>query len=358
MSETIFQMRNCKKSPDFICTQCDRKFNRKEHLSHHLRTHTGEKPLACRVCDARFAHPGTLRNHLQLHTKKAYVCDQCDKYFARSDVLALHLRTHTGEKPYVCKDCGTRFSQKGNLKNHVRIHTGETPYQCTWCQMRFSDRSTLKNHERRHTGERPFVCGQCDATFIQSAHLRTHTFFHHTIQGNGRMKKQEARIRKVLTDNAFHFTEQHRVDFRCGNQDSDGHWCLIDFLVELDDGKGRKGYIFLEVDEGQHNNRSVNCENRRMTDVHHSLALGGNVLPTAFLRYNPGPFKVNGTTKRTSKKNREKKLVHTLKNWSFDQDFEIKYMFYDTHNGTLALFDDPDFDETLKCAVTDVIIEA
>ncbi|KAL0808903.1 hypothetical protein ABMA28_012570 [Loxostege sticticalis] len=52
-----------------ICTHCGRGFSTRRILTHHIRTHTGERPFVCAVCDAAFAQKGALRTHLKRHVK-------------------------------------------------------------------------------------------------------------------------------------------------------------------------------------------------------------------------------------------------------------------------------------------------
>ena len=57
-------------------------------------------------------------------------CDTCSSRFLRRDELTRHVRTHTGEKPYECDICGVKFAGRRDLNKHTYIHTGEAPYVC------------------------------------------------------------------------------------------------------------------------------------------------------------------------------------------------------------------------------------
>lgn len=189
------------------CQECGRRFLRKDYLTAHKKTHTGERPHVCQTCGRRFAQMSSLNVHKQFHSgqkpyvcqvcsrsfclkrylmrhfrvhtgEKPYVCQTCGKAFIEKDSLRQHKQVHTGERPHVCQICGKTFRQKAYLKIHLRTHTGERPFVCPICSKSFAHRSNLNQHERTHTGERPYVCQTCDKSFSQKSNLNQHEKLH------------------------------------------------------------------------------------------------------------------------------------------------------------------------------------
>lgn len=136
----------------FNCTKCERKFNSRNALKYHLRTHTGLRP---------------------------HQCDTCDKSFYALNALKAHKRTHTGDKPYKCEYCQRDFRQWGDLKYHVvSKHTDDKNHQCEYCGKAFSRKYSLVLHRRIHTSERNFKCEFCSKAFRASTYLQDHRKIH------------------------------------------------------------------------------------------------------------------------------------------------------------------------------------
>ncbi|XP_016138188.1 zinc finger protein 271 isoform X2 [Sinocyclocheilus grahami] len=163
----------CARAKPFQCSQCGKGFSRIQHLSEHVRIHTGERPFECLVCGKTFTRERDLKTHQIAHTDaKAFHCTICVKNFALLSSLRRHLRAfHQGQdvstegKCLICVECGKNFACQ--LEEHELTHTGEISHRCPDCvnsvarlsglaspEQTFSESEDM-NHLDAHDSERP-----------------------------------------------------------------------------------------------------------------------------------------------------------------------------------------------------------
>ena len=171
--------------PGFECTDCGRKFARKDYLTEHRRIHSHERPYLCVKCGRSFASSSNLRTHLNTHTdERRYQCEQCGKLFRRRCGKAEHIRhVHEKVKAHRCTCCPRAYTTLKGLKVHMMSHTNERPYECPNCPKRFKTATVLDLHLVTHTGERRFACSFCGQRFGQKTAARMHERTQHSEDG-------------------------------------------------------------------------------------------------------------------------------------------------------------------------------
>lgn len=189
----------------FQCTQCDKLFLRKSHLTAHLVSHSSEeeKPFKCKVCGKGVNSAQHLKRHEVTHTK-SFQCPHCEETFYKHQLMRHHIRREH-EKPLQCKDCGKQFSRPNRLTAHQQKYHGEHPtYQCdhpgcfktlqTWSALQLHVKDDhpklicpicgrgcvgqrgLDNHMLCHGDDsiKLWKCNYCVAEYPKKAHLIDH----------------------------------------------------------------------------------------------------------------------------------------------------------------------------------------
>ena len=355
---TVHQRTHSGEKP-FKCSTCNARFATSGTLTIHLRTHTGETPFRCLECDYATAASGNLTVHMRTHNgDRPYKCLECDATFTTSSNLQTHLRRHANEKPFHCSaaGCDASFVDSGTLKVHQRIHTQEKPFTCTQCGVAFARSSDLETHIRIHTGEKPYLCVLCDAAFTQSSGLTCHVRAHST--GKQKINQREEAVVNHFQYCAIPFERNVVVDFKCALPDRTQTHARLDFVVYMP-----QVLFFVEVDQWQHTGPtySIICDLKRMTDVYASLLVGGNERPVVWVRYNPDSFRIDGISKKITTKARLETLSQCIQTYVPRGPFEIAYMFYSsltkqqTEGLRPVIMDDREYAECMKPFVTKII---
>lgn len=147
---------------------------------------------------------------------------------------------------------------------------------------------------------KPYLCSYCNPA------------------SSSRQKTSEMILYNFLTEEKIQFIHNKSVGYVCGDY-------RPDFLIDC-----ATHFIVIENDEDQHRQYPKECEMVRMRNI--EFALG---LKTHFIRYNPDAHKINGKTKRVSRKKRMEALlllIEKLKLSQPDDNLEnnITYLYYDS----------------------------
>ena len=126
----------------YKCESCEKSYNFKQNLNHHVRTVHEGKTHKCVHCGKEFARPDFLKKHKsRVHNDtnldenvekmsngmKIHKCKSCPKSYSSNDNLRAHIKTVHEGKRFTCNICNRPFTRKSLLKQHKKIvHEGET----------------------------------------------------------------------------------------------------------------------------------------------------------------------------------------------------------------------------------------
>uniref|UniRef100_A0AC35FDS3 C2H2-type domain-containing protein n=1 Tax=Panagrolaimus sp. PS1159 TaxID=55785 RepID=A0AC35FDS3_9BILA len=129
----------------YNCSQCGRAFIQKSQLTAHEATHNMPPTAEVIIEEEEEIQP------LPPPPRKTndYVCKFCGKRYAYASSLYVHTRLHTGERPFRCNFCDKKFTNQGNMQVHLRVHTGEKPYKCEACSKCYAQKVGLKIHQEQ-----------------------------------------------------------------------------------------------------------------------------------------------------------------------------------------------------------------
>jgi len=109
--------------------------------------------MECHVCSDTFDMVAAMKRHYsELHPDtKPFSCDLCNKRFDRKENLSRHVRIHTGDRRYVCNHCGKGYTDPSGLKKHVIAKHASDLYSCdVCCNATFRSKDSLNRHLSKH----------------------------------------------------------------------------------------------------------------------------------------------------------------------------------------------------------------
>ena len=133
---------------------------------------------------------------------------------------------------------------------------------------------------------------------------------------------KENRVKDVLKASGIKFIHDKMLEsVSCGRE-------RPDFQIDCGDF-----FIYIEVDENQHQSYACECEQTRMVNLVHARGM-----PVTFIRYNPDVYEPGKGQRRMKLEQREKKLVeyikHIMKHSPMEQGTfsNVLYLFYDGYD--------------------------
>lgn len=183
------------------CTfsECSKTFSCKSKLQDHLNSHLGLKPYKCDICGIGFFSKRYLRIHNEIHIETDYICHNCNYKFNRKSNLMRHIKKCSEiveTSTYKCEICNKSYKVKGfyliHLEDHRRmnevteikpqIQYNNLDNKCEKCNKNFSRASNLQKHIKVIHNKERLNCEFCDREFNYDRSLKNHIFKQHPDQ--------------------------------------------------------------------------------------------------------------------------------------------------------------------------------
>lgn len=319
------------------------------------------------LCDFTGCKVSCLKGNFKRHKKthdvnvKWFFCDECE-YKSKNES---NLKRHKDNKKWVfCDIPGCEFKCKSTGENkpknnkYIKQHKLDEHGLKTWyfcdigdCKYKSTQEHKIKTHKMNsHDLDVNWVyCEypECEFKSKSNTNMTQHFNSLHTKEGQARQKREENKIKKLLIKNDISFERETIINYGCfdsGNK----HRAFIDFVLYRKDCT-----ILLECDENQHKyGRTASCDMKRMGLVITAIRYTENTLPILFLRYNPHNFKNNYVSQKVSTNDKQECLIKFLNEYQpSTKDLEIKYLFYDTEDGTPIICKTPEYNDLMKLCV-------
>ena len=235
------------------------------------------------------------------HGKRREICRRCG-----GSSICEH-----GKRRACCRECGgSSLCQHGRQRARCRECGG----------------SSICQHDRQRNSCaecQNFVCtlGECNGRrFCAAASLAGHMASHHAENPRALTKRKELAVHQALVKGGVDFDYQFHITFDGCGLGSESKRAFVDFVIPRP-----WGYLFVEVDEGQHNAYDPSCDVRRDFDIAASLLMGVSS-KIAILHYNPDAYHIGSRKMAISAKERHKRLLEVV-----DMEpagFERWFLFY------------------------------
>ena len=166
----------------FQCSQCSKKFDRKERLEVHILKHTrGTKPFLCKTCNKSFTRKESLIKHQWMtHDVKPveFSCNLCNATFPKRSERREHLANAHPDGTFRCTEnnCLAQFKKSSSYHAHIDFCRSSNPkFKCEFpgCNKVFNNKGLLEQHKSKHEDPR-LICDHCGNKFRWLSSYKAH----------------------------------------------------------------------------------------------------------------------------------------------------------------------------------------